>query len=127
MSNDVVMATCYGASNTGQLAGAVATELAREEGYGLVCLPAVAIDKATGLDKVAGTELLVVIEGCPVMCCTKIIEDHAGRQPDIRVEMVQDYGVKKSPALSYDEQEKEQIKRDIVQRVEQKRRERNSQ
>ena len=125
--SEVVMATCYGASNTGQLAGAVATELAREEGYGLVCLPAVAIDKATGLDKVAGADLLVVIEGCPVMCCTKIIEDHAGRQPDIRVEMVQDYGVKKSSALSYDEQDKEQIKRDIVKRVKQKRRERNSQ
>lgn len=76
--SEIVMATCYGASNTGQLAGAVATELAREEGYGLVCLPAVAIDKATGLDKVTEAELLVVIEGCPVMCCTKIIEDHAG-------------------------------------------------
>ena len=122
----VVMATCYGASNTGQLAGAAATELAREEGYGLVCLPAVAIDKATGLDKVTEAELLVGIEGCPVMCCTKIVQDHAGRQPNIRVEMVQDYGVKKSSALSYGEQEKEQIKRDIVQRVEQKRRERNN-
>lgn len=66
----VVLATCCGASNTGQLAGAVPTELASEEGYGLVCLPAVAIDKATGLDKVAEAELLVVIEGCPVMCFT---------------------------------------------------------
>ncbi len=68
----------------------------------------------------------MVIEWCPVMCCTKIVQDHAGRQPNIRVEMVQDYGVKKSSALSYGEQEKEQIKRDIVQRVEQKRRERNN-
>ena len=52
---DVVIATCYGAANTGQLAGAVATELAQDnEGYSLVCLPAVAIDKATGLDKVKG-------------------------------------------------------------------------
>ncbi len=123
---DVVLATCYGASNAGQLAGAVATELARDEGYGLVCLPAVAIDKATGLDKVAEAELLVVIEGCPVMCCTQIVEDHGGRQSDVRVEMVQDYGVKKAPVLSYDQEDKGRIKRDIVQRVEDKLREKKS-
>jgi len=125
--SDVVMATCYGASNTGQLAGAVATELAREEGYGLVCLPAVAIDKATGLDKVAEAELLVVTEGCPVMCCTKILEEHAGRALDVSVEMVQDYGVKKAPVLAYDEEEKEQIKRDVVHRVERRVREKSNQ
>jgi uncharacterized metal-binding protein len=115
---DVVIATCYGASNTGQLAGAAATELAREnEGYALVCLPAVAIDQATGLDKVKNARLLVVVEGCPVMCCTKILEAHTGSQPDIRVEMVQDYGVKKAPVLSYDELEKERIKKDIKRRI----------
>jgi uncharacterized metal-binding protein len=62
----------------------------------------------------------VVIEGCPVMCCTQIVEDRGGRQSDVRVEMVQDYGVKKAPVLSYDQEDKERIKRDIVQRVEDK-------
>ena len=85
--SEVVIATCYGASNTGQLAGVVATELAREEGYRLVCLPSVAVDEATGLDKVAEAEQLVVIEGCRVMCCTQILEDHIGRRPDVRVGM----------------------------------------
>ena len=116
---NVAIVTCYGASNTGQLAGAVATELAREsEGYSLVCLPAVAIDKATGLDKARVAQVLAVIEGCPVMCCTKILEQHAGRKPDIRVEMVDDYGVKKSPALTYNEEEKEKIKADVKRRIE---------
>jgi len=114
----VVIATCYGASNTGQLAGAVATELAREhEDYALVCLPAVAIDQATGLDKVKSARLLVVVEGCPVMCCTKIVDQHTGRQSDIRVEMVQDYGVKKAPVLVYDEGDENRIKQDIERRI----------
>jgi uncharacterized metal-binding protein len=118
---DVVIATCYGAANTGQLAGAVATELAQEnEGYSLVCLPAVAIDKATGLDKVKGARLLVVIEGCPVMCCSKIVGQHTGRGTDIRMEMVQDYGVKKSPVLSFDQDEKERIKQDVKAHIEAK-------
>ena len=119
---DVVIATCYGASNTGQLAGAAATELAREnEGYALVCLPAVAIDKDTGLDKVKGAGIFVIIEGCPVMCCSKIVEEHAGRKPDIRVEMVEDYGVKKSPDLEVDPEEKERIKADVKRRIEEAR------
>ena len=115
----VVIATCYGASNTGQLAGAAATELAREnEDYVLVCLPAVAIDQTSGLSRVKDARLLVVVEGCPVMCCAKILEAHTNRQPDIRVEMVQDYGVKKAPVLAYDEGDKDRIKRDIEQRIE---------
>jgi len=114
-----VIATCYGASNTGQLAGAVATKLTREnEGYALVCLQAVAIDQVTGLDKVKGARLLVVVEGCPVMCCTKILESHTGRQLDIQVEMVQGYGVKKASVLAHSEGDKDRIKQDIGQRIE---------
>ena len=117
----VVIATCYGAANTGQLAGAVATELVREnEDYHLVCLPAVAIDKDTGLDKVKGAELFVIIEGCPVMCCSKIVEQHAGRKPDIRVEMVEDYRVKKASVLDVDPAEKERIKTDVKRRIEER-------
>ena len=114
----VVIATCYGAANTGQLAGAVATELVKEnEDYHLVCLPAVAIDKDTGLKKVKQARLFVIIEGCPVMCCSKIVEEHAGRKPDIRVEMVEDYGVKKASVLDYDEDKKERIKADVKKRI----------
>lgn len=114
-----MIATCYGATNTVQLAGAVATELVKEnEGYHLVCLPAVAIDKDTGLSKIAGAELFVIVEGCPVMCCNKFVEEHSGRKPDIRVKMVEDYGVKKVTVLTYDEAEKERIKADVRRRIE---------
>lgn len=115
---EVVIAACYGASNTGQLAGVVATELALEnEGCTLVCLPAVAIDKATGVDKVAGADLFVVIEGCPVMCCTEIVKQHTGRTPDIRIEMVEDYAVIKSSHPAFDEVQKDGIKRDVMKRI----------
>lgn len=90
------MATCYGAVNTGQLAGVITAELLKEiEDFTLVCLPAVAIHKDTGLAKVKKADILVIIEGCPVICCTKIVEEHTGRKLDIRLEMVEDYGVKK--------------------------------
>lgn len=115
---NVAIVTCYGAANTGQLAGAVATELVKEhEDYSLVCLSAVAIDKASGLDKIRNAALLVVIEGCPVMCCSQIVEQHSGRRADVRVEMVADCGVKKAPVLTYDEGDKERITADVVRRI----------
>ena len=96
----------------------MATELAREhEDCARGCLPAVAIDQATELDKVKNARLPVVVEGCPVMCCTKIVDQHSGRQPAIRLEMVQDYGVKKAPALIHDEGDKDRIKQDIERRI----------
>jgi len=115
------MTTCYGAANTGQLAGAITTELVKEnEDFHLLCLPAVAINKETGINKVKNAEIFVIIEGCPVMCCTKIVEEHTGRKPDIRVEMAEDYGVKKSSELTYEEAEKVRIKQDIKRRIEDK-------
>ncbi|HBH86603.1 MAG TPA: hypothetical protein DDY17_03230 [Syntrophaceae bacterium] len=117
----IVMTTCYGAANTGQLAGAITTELVKEnEDFHLLCLPAVAINKETGINKVKNAEIFVIIEGCPVMCCTKIVEEHTGRKPDIRVEMAEDYGVKKSSELTYEEAEKVRIKQDIKRRIEDK-------
>lgn len=122
----MVMATCYGAANTGQLAGAITTELVKEnEDFTLLCLPAVAINKDTGINKVKSADILVIIEGCPVMCCTKIVEEHAGRKPDIRLEMVEDFGIKKSPNLTYDETDKARIKKDIKQRIDNESAQRN--
>lgn len=115
----VVMVTCHGAANTGQLAGMIATELVREnEDYHMVCLPAVAIGKDTSLEKIARAGTFVIIEGCPMMCCSRIVAKHLGREPDIRLEMVADYGVKKDPTLDFDKGEKEKIKADINLRIE---------
>ena len=69
-----------------------------------------AIDKDTGLNKIEGAELFVIIEGCPVMCCSKIVEGHSGREPDIRVEKVS--------TLGCDEADKERIKQDVKRRTE---------
>ena len=52
------------------------------------------------------------------MCCSQIVEQHSGRKPDVRLEMVADYGVKKAPVLIYDEADKERIKADVVRRIE---------
>ena len=60
------------------------------------------------------------------MCCSKIVEEHTGREPDIRVEMVEDYGVEKSPELNYEEADKVRIKKDITRRIEEKSAKRNT-
>lgn len=113
-----VVATCIGASNTGVLAGRVATELCLEspERFDMLCLPAYAIEKDTSVKKVHNAERVLVVEGCPVRCASEILK-RGGRTPDLAIEVSGDYGVKKSPVLRCEESDVSRIKEDIKKRT----------
>jgi len=114
----IVVATCIGASNTGVLAGRVATELCLEspERFDMLCLPAYAIEKDTSVKKVHNAERVLVVEGCPVRCASEILK-RGGRTPDLAIEVSGDYGVKKSPVLRCEESDVSRIKEDIRKRT----------
>ena len=115
----VVIATCYG-TRVCKVGGVpMANELVKEnEDYHLLSLPAVVFDEDTGLDKIAGAELFVIIEGCPVMCCSKIVDERSGPKPNILMIMEEDYGIEKASVLIYDVEKKERIKADVKRRIE---------
>jgi uncharacterized metal-binding protein len=110
----IVVVTCIGASNTGVLAGRVATELCAEdsERFDMLCLPAYAIGKENSLKKVSNAGRVLVVEGCPVRCATEILK-RGGRTPDLAVEVSGDYGVKKMPVLRCEDSDAKRIKEDI--------------
>lgn len=114
----IVVATCIGASNTGVLAGRVATELCLDnpERFDMLCLPAYAISKEGSLKKVGNAERILVIEGCPVRCASEILK-RGGRVPDLAIEVSGDYDVKKSPVLKCDEADVSRIKRDVKEKT----------
>lgn len=114
----IVVATCIGASNTGVLAGQVATDLCAgsPEMFDMLCLPAYAIAKEASLKKVQNAERILVIEGCPVRCASEILK-RGGRIPDLAVEVSGDYGVKKTPVLRCEEADVSRIKEDIKKRT----------
>ena len=114
----IVVATCIGASNTGVLAGRVATDLCAEspERFDMLCLPAFAIEKDTSVKKVNSADRVLVVEGCPVRCASAILK-RGGRVPDLAVEVSGDYGVKKMPVLRCEESDISRIKEDIKKRT----------
>jgi uncharacterized metal-binding protein len=97
-----IIYSCSGiGSNVGQLANAAACRLAREGYGGGSCLAGIGggIGKLVGIGKAA--EERVVIDGCPVACAKKIMDDQ-GLAVD-RYVLITDLGIAKTPGPMFSE------------------------
>jgi uncharacterized metal-binding protein len=97
-----IIYACSGiGSNVGQLANAAACRLTQEGYDGGSCLAGVGggIEKLVGMGKAADER--VVIDGCPVRCAKKIMDDK-GLAID-RYVMITDLGIAKTPGPSFAE------------------------
>jgi uncharacterized metal-binding protein len=97
-----IIYSCSGiGSNVGQLANAAACQLASEGYGGGSCLAGVGggIEKLVGAGKSADER--IVIDGCPVACAKKIMEDK-GLSID-RYILITDLGITKTPGPAYAE------------------------
>ena len=96
-----IIYSCSGiGSNVGQLANAAACRLARE-GYGSgSCLAGVGggIEKLVDAGRTADER--IVIDGCPVGCAKKIMDDKG--LPVDRYVLITDLGITKIPGPAYD-------------------------
>jgi uncharacterized metal-binding protein len=97
-----VIYSCSGiGSNVGQLANAAACQLASEGYGGGSCLAGVGggIEKLIGVGKAADER--IVIDGCPVACAKKIMDDKRIRID--RYVMITELGVIKTPGPTFNE------------------------
>ena len=97
-----VIYSCSGiGSNVGQLANAAACRLASEGYGGGSCLAGVGggIEKLVDIGKAADER--IVIDGCPVACAKKIMDDK-GLSID-RYVLITDLGITKTPGPAYAE------------------------
>jgi uncharacterized metal-binding protein len=95
-----IIYACSGiGSNVGQLANAAACQLAREGYGGGSCLAGVGgnIEKLVGTGK--GADERIVIDGCPVACAKKIMDDK-GLVID-RYVLITDLGITKIPGPAF--------------------------
>ncbi|OPY43916.1 MAG: DGC domain protein [Methanoregulaceae archaeon PtaU1.Bin222] len=102
-----VLFPCSGASNTGQMSNHAAVRLA-QEGFGiLACTAGIPIRAPATMDKVEKGEEMVAIDGCPVACARKVLE-----QQGITVGqhiIVTDLGIKKTGELIPSDEEIEKV------------------
>lgn len=97
-----IIYSCSGiGSNVGQLANAAACRLTREGYGGGSCLAGVGGGIGKLIDMGKGADERVVIDGCPVACAKKIMDD-GGLSID-RYVLITDLGIAKTPGPAYAE------------------------
>jgi uncharacterized metal-binding protein len=96
-SEDVVIFTCAGGSNVGQIANQAGIKLALDQRGRLVCLAGIGAHLSPMIEATRG-RTIVVIDGCPVQCATKTLE-HADLKADLLV-IVTDLGIMKTHNLN---------------------------
>ncbi|HEX3001747.1 MAG TPA: putative zinc-binding protein [Methanoregula sp.] len=103
-----IIYSCSGiGSNVGQLANAAASRLTREGYGGGSCLAGVGGGIGKLVDMGKGADERVVIDGCPVACAKKIMDDQ-GLSID-RYVLITDLGIAKTPGPAYAESDVQAI------------------
>lgn len=107
MSNGVpknALFVCFGGmSNVGTLtglAGLEATRRAEPGEAGIFCLGGLPTEAKTVLDKTRAAERIITVDGCPLNCSRKIVEQ-AGFTPSRTINLVEDCGIKKGAPADY--------------------------
>ncbi len=98
---------CAGQSNAGQLTNLAAIQLV-EEGYGKIVCTALLATGNEGLVKSArNAEEVVILDGCPLVCASKIAECQ-GIEVGQHI-VVTELGITKGPSKSYTDDDIETI------------------
>ena len=114
----IAVVACSGASNTGQTTNEVATNLcAKSEDYTMVCLAALTLGHKNSLDKIADAKKIVVVDGCPVKCASQIVAKYTDKKPDLDIQIMEEYGIKKVPKPIFEKKDVNRIAEDIDNKV----------
>jgi uncharacterized metal-binding protein len=97
----VLLFTCAGASNVGQIANAAAVELARQGRVRLYCLAGIGAHVAGMVDSAQHVAYRIALDGCPVACARKTLEQ-AGLTVEKAI-VVTDLGIKKNHEFAWTE------------------------
>jgi uncharacterized metal-binding protein len=108
---------CFGClSNTGRLTGIAGLKAIEKIGIdkaNIFCLGALATKGKLVIDKTKEAEKIIVVDGCPLKCAKKIVED-SGFKIDHYINLVEDLGFQKGKPLDYTEEDVEKVMNEIL-------------
>jgi uncharacterized metal-binding protein len=107
-NNNIMILSCSGASNLGQLSNQAAVELAREKFGKMFCLAGIGAHLSGFVQSAKDVPAMVVIDGCPVACAKKILE-HA-EIPVRAYVAVSEMGIEKNMDTNLQREEVERVK-----------------
>lgn len=95
---------CFGGmSNVGTLTGVASLEVVRKSApgqVGIFCLGGLPTEAPTVLDKTRRVERIITVDGCPLNCARKVVEQ-AGFKPAQTINLVQDCEIAKRPGIEF--------------------------
>lgn len=110
----IIIATCDGASSTGQIGNEVARRLTKTfpNLVRMCCLSAVAAGSKTHLDIFKNAKAVIAVNGCQLMCASNILK---GKGLSITYEVVvAKEGINKLPSLDFSDEEVSKIADKVV-------------
>ena len=110
----IIVATCDGASSTGQMGNEVARRLTKRypDMVRMYCLSAVVAGSKTHVDIFKNAKAVIAINGCQLMCASNVLR---GRGIKISYEiLVAKEGINKLPSLDFTDEEVAKIADKIV-------------
>jgi len=110
----IIIATCDGASSTGQIGNEVARRLTKTFSnlVRMCCLSAVAAGSKTHLDIFKNAKAVIAVNGCQLMCASNILK---GKEISITYEVVvAKEGINKLPSLDFSDEEVSKIADKVV-------------
>ena len=100
-SNEILIFSCAGSSNVGQIANQAAIKLALKGLGRYFCLAGIGGHVSGMIESTKAGKMLIAIDGCPVACAKKTLE-HAGFQIQEHVETTDLLGIEKNHEFSLD-------------------------
>ena len=99
-SSEILIFSCAGSSNVGQIANQAAIKLAQGGVGRYFCLAGIGGHVSGMIESTKAGKMLIAIDGCPVACAKKTLE-HAGFRIDEYVQTT-DLGIEKNHEYSLD-------------------------
>lgn len=98
---EMMIFSCSGGCNVGQIANAAANRLATGGTGKMACLAAVSAGVPAPVTGAKQAKIVLVIDGCPVKCAAKTL-DKAGIRPTHHI-LVTDLGLRKTDDLRFEQ------------------------
>jgi uncharacterized metal-binding protein len=117
--NEILIFSCAGSANVGQIANQAAIQLAQRGVGRYFCLAGIGGHVSGMVESTRAGKLLVGINGCPVACATKTLE-HAGFLVGEHVQ-VTDLGIEKNHDLNLNPADVSKVANHLASRISKRR------
>ncbi len=118
-SNEILVFSCSGSSNVGQIANLAALKLTQDGVGRMFCLAGIGGHVSGMIESTKAGKMIVGIDGCGVACTKKVLE-HAGFKTHEYIQ-VTEMGMEKNHGFDYPQSEVDKVANHLKERISQRR------